>query len=367
MHTGSNAMARSIVPTLCYRDVAAAIVWLCDAFGFEKRLVADGPDGSVRYAELVFGDGMIMVGPVEESAVGGLMTQPEQVGGAETQMCYLFVADAVAHRTRAVAAGAELVLDMDEDGAGGGYSCRDPEGHIWNFGTYDPWRHQPQQTREGSGFRRLLDGTLRRLALSIGFLAITFAAAVVVAWVLALAEPHALAASSAGPVGEQVVTSALDPRAASERELGDLREQLRVERAARQAAESAAQAAEEQRAHQLGDRARLENRDDAARRDGAVEGIRRVVEEVRRQLAAAEKSAQQARQQLDAERVARLQAEQIDKEVREQLAKERSAREAAERTNRELREHMFREHRALAHRHQLPPPPPKPIVNFRWY
>jgi uncharacterized glyoxalase superfamily protein PhnB len=19
------------------------------------------------------------------------------------------------------------------------FACRDPEGHIWNFGTYDPW------------------------------------------------------------------------------------------------------------------------------------------------------------------------------------------------------------------------------------
>jgi uncharacterized glyoxalase superfamily protein PhnB len=350
MHTGSNTMARSIVPTLRYRDVAAAIAWLCDAFGFEKRLVADGPDGSVSYAELVFGDGMIMVGPVEESAVGRLMTQPEQVGGAETQICYMFVEDAGAHRTRAVAAGAELVLDMDEHGGGRGYSCRDPEGHIWNFGTYDPWRRK--QTRRGSGFRRALDGTLRRLALSIGFLAITFAAAVVVAWVLALAEPRALAASSAAPAGEQLVTSAVDTRAASERELGDLREQLRAERAARQAAESAARAAEEQRVRQAGDRARLENRE---------------VEEARTRQAAAEKSAQQAHQQLDAERLARLQTEQTGKEVREQLAKERSAREAAERSNWELREHMSREHRALAHRRQLPPPPPKPIVNFRWY
>ncbi|HZF33304.1 MAG TPA: glyoxalase, partial [Candidatus Angelobacter sp.] len=27
----------------------------------------------------------------------------------------------------------------DEDYGGRGYSCRDPEGHLWNFGTYDPW------------------------------------------------------------------------------------------------------------------------------------------------------------------------------------------------------------------------------------
>ena len=21
------------------------------------------------------------------------------------------------------------------------YSCRDPEGHVWHFGTYDPWQN----------------------------------------------------------------------------------------------------------------------------------------------------------------------------------------------------------------------------------
>jgi 2-hydroxy-3-oxopropionate reductase len=25
------------------------------------------------------------------------------------------------------------------DYRGRGYWCRDPEGHLWNFGTYDPW------------------------------------------------------------------------------------------------------------------------------------------------------------------------------------------------------------------------------------
>ena len=23
---------------------------------------------------------------------------------------------------------------------GRSYSCRDPEGHLWNFGTYNPWQ-----------------------------------------------------------------------------------------------------------------------------------------------------------------------------------------------------------------------------------
>ena len=52
----------------------------------------------------------------------------------------LIVADADAHHARAVAAGARVVYPLkDEDYGGRGYSCLDPEGHLWNFGTYDPW------------------------------------------------------------------------------------------------------------------------------------------------------------------------------------------------------------------------------------
>lgn len=35
---------------------------------------------------------------------------------------------------------AAIIRDIqDEDYGGRGYTCRDPEGHIWNFGSYDPW------------------------------------------------------------------------------------------------------------------------------------------------------------------------------------------------------------------------------------
>src|SRR4249920_3886531 len=130
MHSDVKEPARTVVPTLRYRDLSAAIEWLCTAFGFTRHLVVPGEDGAVRYAELTFGDGMIMLGPVQDSAFDKLMTQPEDAGGAETQICYLFVDDAGAHCARAKAAGAEIVLDIEEaDSNGRGYSCRDLEGH----------------------------------------------------------------------------------------------------------------------------------------------------------------------------------------------------------------------------------------------
>jgi uncharacterized glyoxalase superfamily protein PhnB len=130
----------TVIPCLRYRDAAAAIEWLCRAFGFEKQLVVPNKDGTIAHAQLSFGNGMIMLGSVVASEFGRLMKQPDEIGGAETQPPYVIVSDADTLYARAKAAGAKIVLDIkDEDYGGRGFTCRDPEGHVWNFGTYDPW------------------------------------------------------------------------------------------------------------------------------------------------------------------------------------------------------------------------------------
>ncbi len=129
-----------VIPTLRYRNALSAIEWLCRAFGFEKHLVVAKDDGTVAHAQLTFGNGMIMLGSVREDEFGKLLKTPAQLGGVGTQSAYIIVPDVNAHHDRAVAAGAEVVYPLkDEDYGGRGYSCRDPEGHLWNFGTYDPW------------------------------------------------------------------------------------------------------------------------------------------------------------------------------------------------------------------------------------
>ncbi len=58
----------------------------------------------------------------------------------ETQSPYVIVADADAHAC-AKPASAQIVVEIkDQDCGARGYSCRDPEGHLWNFGSYDPWK-----------------------------------------------------------------------------------------------------------------------------------------------------------------------------------------------------------------------------------
>jgi len=140
MPTFAKNTKATVIPCLRYRNAPAAIEWLCEAFGFEKQLVVPNPDGTIAHAQLSFGNGMIMLGSIVDSEFGRLMKQPDEIGGAETQTPYVIVADADVVYSRAKAAAAKIVLDIkDEDYGGRGFSCRDLEGHLWNFGTYDPW------------------------------------------------------------------------------------------------------------------------------------------------------------------------------------------------------------------------------------
>ena len=129
-----------IIPTLRYKDTPKAIEWLCKAFGFEKHLVVPGENGTITHAQLSFGNAMIMLGPVNDDDYGKLLRTPEDFDGFNTQAPYIVVEEVDEHYQRAVAAGAEIVLELKaEDYGGRGYSCKDPEGHIWNFGSYNPW------------------------------------------------------------------------------------------------------------------------------------------------------------------------------------------------------------------------------------
>lgn len=130
----------TVIPSLRYRNAPAAIEWLCQTFGFEKHLVVPNEDGTIAHAQLSFGNGMIMLGSVRDTEFGRLMKQPDEIGGAETQSAYVIASDADVIYERAKAAGAEIVMEIeDQDYGGRVFSCRDLEGHLWSFGTYDPW------------------------------------------------------------------------------------------------------------------------------------------------------------------------------------------------------------------------------------
>ena len=141
--SASPASIRStVVPGLRYRDAPAAIAFLCDVLGFARHLVVPGDGGRIAHAQLTHGGGMVMLGSVDgkSSAWADRIRQPDELGGMETQSAYIVVADTDAVYARVMAAGWEILIAIkDEDHGGRGFTCVDPEGHIWSVGSYDPW------------------------------------------------------------------------------------------------------------------------------------------------------------------------------------------------------------------------------------
>jgi uncharacterized glyoxalase superfamily protein PhnB len=134
----SVARARqNIFPGIRYQDAPAAIAWLETAFGFEQVVVYTGPDGNIAHAELSFQGGIIMLGA--ERPDGYPVRSPRSVNAA-TQGIYVCVENVDALWERAVAAGAEVVRPpANTDYGSREFGVRDPEGHLWDFGTYDPF------------------------------------------------------------------------------------------------------------------------------------------------------------------------------------------------------------------------------------
>ena len=139
MTQGKREIRVTTIPTMRYRDAPAAIEWLCKVLGFEKHAVYANDDGKIGHAQLTLGNGMIMLTSVLTNEYARLIKQPADVG-AETQAPYLVVHDTDAVYARVQSAGARVVMPIvDNDYGGRGFSCLDPEGHLWNVGSYDPW------------------------------------------------------------------------------------------------------------------------------------------------------------------------------------------------------------------------------------
>jgi uncharacterized glyoxalase superfamily protein PhnB len=123
-----------------YQNAAAAIDWLCNAFGFEVRLKVEGDNGRIEHSELNYGEGLIMV--AQEDPQSGrrwksTMRSPKSLNGASTQSIMFFVDDADAHCAHARLHGARIVEEPATHDYGAdhwsdrSYGALDPEGHMW--------------------------------------------------------------------------------------------------------------------------------------------------------------------------------------------------------------------------------------------
>jgi uncharacterized glyoxalase superfamily protein PhnB len=129
------------IPNLIYSEANAAVSFLKKAFGFKERGVYKDDNGKIFHAQLVLGKALIMVNPFNpDSAFGKMLNLPKNLKGYNTQTPYFIIENVDEHYKNAKANGAEIVMDIkDEDYGGRGYSCKDPEGNIWSFGSYNPF------------------------------------------------------------------------------------------------------------------------------------------------------------------------------------------------------------------------------------
>ena len=115
---------QSIYPAVRYNDAKAGVAWLKAALGFDAREVYEGEGNTIAHAQLALAGNLIMLG---SGAAGGIYVA---LGSkAEIDAAY----------ARAKSAGAEILREPVETDYGSyEFGVRDPEGHLWSFGTYRP-------------------------------------------------------------------------------------------------------------------------------------------------------------------------------------------------------------------------------------
>ena len=122
-----SAPTATVVPVLIYEDVAKAIVWLCEAFGFSERLRAARVDGTVMHAQLSIREGAVMLG-----APGAAFRPPHS--NEVNQYVIVRVEDVDRHFEHAKRFGVRIVQPPADMPFGERvYTAEDLVGHRWTF------------------------------------------------------------------------------------------------------------------------------------------------------------------------------------------------------------------------------------------
>jgi uncharacterized glyoxalase superfamily protein PhnB len=120
----------TVLPHLFYEDVAGALAWLTEAFGFQEHYRYGDPERPSG-AQLRAGNAYVMV---SEARPG--RGSPDSLG-VSTQSLTIFVDDVDGHHDRAVAAGARVVEELNETVYGEyQYGVLDLGGHSWLFSRH---------------------------------------------------------------------------------------------------------------------------------------------------------------------------------------------------------------------------------------
>jgi uncharacterized glyoxalase superfamily protein PhnB len=129
MNNANEIPAPTIWPTLRATNAVALIDFLTSTFGFTATAIY-GDGDLVEHAQLSWPEG------------GGIMLGSDRPGTPWPQRPGTGAAYVVTERVdeihdRAVAAGAKIIQPLSSPEYGGrSFSCCDPEGNLWSFGTY---------------------------------------------------------------------------------------------------------------------------------------------------------------------------------------------------------------------------------------
>jgi uncharacterized glyoxalase superfamily protein PhnB len=92
--------ANVVLPHVFYENVAEALAWLTEAFGFTEHYRYGEPGGPVQGAQMYLGDAWVQLGSTRPGRAS-----PSPLGSF-TQSLTVFVNDVDAHYNRAKSAGA---------------------------------------------------------------------------------------------------------------------------------------------------------------------------------------------------------------------------------------------------------------------
>lgn len=129
-----NNTQTAVWPTLIYKDAPAAIEFLKTAFGFTESMVVKNEQDEtiIEHCQLRWPQGGgVMLGTANRPD-SEFSKRPTGHSSA-----YLVTPDPDSLFEQATAAGAKVFRELDDTDYGSrDFSASDPEGNLWNFGTY---------------------------------------------------------------------------------------------------------------------------------------------------------------------------------------------------------------------------------------
>ena len=122
----------AVLPMLVCRNVSAEIDFCKSTFNALEVVRRPGPDGKAAHAALTINGAMILI----ECEWPTLSSRSPQADGSSPVIIYVYVEDVDSAMEKAVAAGAKILLPV-EDQFWGDRTGRimDPEGHVWTISS----------------------------------------------------------------------------------------------------------------------------------------------------------------------------------------------------------------------------------------